>query len=148
MGIKISMDTESIIQTMRGVGRDATDAAFAVLKDEGREIRDLAREYAPIDEGDLEAAIIMQSQKSENQVHVGIDPSAVDKRGVPINSYGAAMHELLAPFGAGLYNLGKRSSAKDAGRGKVGGKFLTRAFRERAGKILGKAAIKVKRIFK
>jgi hypothetical protein len=54
------------------VGKDTTKAAQTAMKAGGKDIRDLARDYAPIDDGDLEKAII--TQVDGKTVFVGIDP--------------------------------------------------------------------------
>lgn len=148
MGLKVDFDVNSIIQTIRLVGRDANDAAYNVLKLEGREIRDLAREYAPIDEGDLEMAIITQPRKGENLVYVGLDPRRLDEHGRSVAAYGTLMHEFQGIGGKGgaHFGLGPRSQRKDAGRGVVGGQFISRAVKERLKHVFSNALIAVKRV--
>jgi hypothetical protein len=152
VGLKVEIDVDSVIATLEAVGRDATKEGFSAIKKGAKEVRDLARDYAPVDGGDLENAIVDQPIASENTVHVGIDPRATDELGRPVAGYGQTMHEFKAvgggslPRGLGLYGLGKRSQAKDAGRNIVGGKFLERAFNELKRKILKDTGLRVKRL--
>lgn len=148
MGLKVEMDSTSIIQTIKLVGKDTTDAVYDQLVIEGKEIRDLARDNAPVDDHDLEKAIIEQHSKEEKTVWVGIDPGAQDQYGKPINNYGAIQHEFLSPYGAGSLQLGEKSQAKAAGGNRVGGKFLSRAFEERANGLMTRIGAVVKRIYR
>jgi hypothetical protein len=153
MGMKVELDVDSIIATMEAIGKDATKAGVQALFEGGKEIQELAREYAPVDDGHLEQSIITMKVPSEYTVHVGIDPRALDEHGRPVNDYGMMMHEFQTigggsvPGGMGIYGLGPKSQAKDGGRGVVGGKFLERAFNELKRKVLQKTGITVKRIF-
>jgi hypothetical protein len=152
MGLKVEFDADSVIATIAGVGRDASREAFNALKEGGKEIRDLAREYAPVDDGDLENAIVSEPVARETTVHVGIDPRATDELGRSVNGYGQMLHEMQTigggsvPAGMGLYGLGPKSQAKDGGRNVVGGKFLERAYQEKVREILRKTGIRVKRL--
>jgi hypothetical protein len=152
MGLRVDFDIDSLIAQLDAVGKDTTKAAQNAMKAGGKDIRDLARDYAPIDDGDLEKAIV--TQVDGKTVFVGIDPRAVDEHGRPVVGYATLMHEYQAigapgplPKASGLYGLGKKSVAKDGGRGIVGGKFLERAFNELARKIVANAAFRVKRVF-
>lgn len=149
MGLKVNFDIASIIYKIEAVGRDATNAAFAALKQGGKDIRDTAREFAPVDDHDLEKAIKEQSTKAEKTVWIGIDPTAYDEHGKSVAEYGAKQHALLeiGGDGRGTLRLGPKSRSKDAGRGIVGGGFMTRAFKHESKTILRKTAIKVKRVY-
>ena len=152
MGLKVLFDADVVVATLEGVGKDASREAFAAMKEGAKEIRDLAREYAPVDDGDLENAIVAEAVPSKNEIYIGIDPRATDEHGRSVESYGTMLHELQTigggslPAGLGLYGLGPKSQAKDAGRGIVGGKFLERAFTELARSIVKKAGFRVKRV--
>jgi hypothetical protein len=149
MGIRVDFDRASIIQTITGIGKDANRAVFDHLKEEAREIRDLARQFAPVDDHDLEKAIKTQMVLSEKTVYIGIDPTIVDEHGKRVAEYGSMLHELLAiGAGGGTMKLGPKSRAKDGGRGVVGGGFLARAFEARKKSIVKNAAVKVKKITK
>lgn len=145
MGLRVEFDSADIVAKLTAVGKDATNAAYGAIKEGGQEIRDQARAYAPVDEHDLEKAIVTQPVKDDLTVYIGIDPRATDERGVQIDFYGLMMHELLAPYGSGRFNLGPKSEAKGAG---VGGKFLQRAFDELLKPIVTKTAFAVKRILR
>jgi len=146
MGLKITMDP--IVANLEAVGRDATDAAYNELVKGAKEMRDLAREMAPVDHGDLEAAIVESHSKGDKAVAVGIDLNAVDEHGTQVAEYGLMQHEGLAPYGSGFYHLGPKSTAKDAGRGIVGGKFIERAVDALKKRVLQSAVFAVKRIYR
>jgi hypothetical protein len=130
------------------MGDTAARRILNVMREEGDKIAELARENAPIDDGDLEEAIeAVETRGGPNGrtvVSVQVDPAAVDAKGVPVIKYARVMHEALAPFGTGAFKLGPASRQKDGGSGRVGGKFMERAMRSRIGEM-GK---KVKQIVK
>lgn len=123
---------------LKQLGEMTVKGVSQVMQNYGDKIRDRAREYAPVDEGDLENAIIKETRlngpnrRSTVSIYVDVSRSA----GVhTVGSYALLMHESLAigldreeALARGyLYGLGPKSKMKDAGRGIVGGKYLTRA---------------------
>lgn len=126
---------------LKQVGETVVKGVSQVMQNYGDKIRDRAREYAPVDEHDLEKAIIKSTnlngpnRRSTVSIYVDISRSA----GVQtVGSYAVLMHERLAiglereeALAQGyLYGIGPKSKLKDAGRGIVGGKFLTRAIND------------------
>lgn len=105
--------------------------AKKVLNVYAKQIMAASQQMAPIDTGDLEAAHDIR-QVSLNQDYTGIDIEVGGYAGGrDVSEYAWIMHELLAPFGAGFYNLGPKSVLKDSTNPPdrpVGGKFLERAF--------------------
>lgn len=138
MASRIEMEGVSeLIAILEQTGEKAKRGVLAQMRKEAKEIQRLAREYAPIDEGNLEESITVEDVEEERDergrftkksVAVFIDFLAAGSNGaLAVGEYAYVMHELLLPYGAGGYNLGKNSVAKDGGRGVVGGRFLERA---------------------
>lgn len=138
MGIeRINFDVGAVAATIQQVGDRAIKHGIEVMRVEAQEIANLAREYAPVDEGDLERAIQVSDNEARDDrnrktVSVGVDPTAPGSGGVArALDYAVKLHELQVPFGVGSIGLGPGSQQKDAGRGVVGGKFMERAVLER-----------------
>lgn len=105
-------------------------------------IQELAQTLAPVDEGDLEEAIVYEKRKEGtiNSFYVGVDEGRPGSNGaVNVGEYAMRMHE------DPTYGLGPKSSDKDLSLGGngdgfnfggvVGSKFLTRAFDKLVPKI-------------
>lgn len=119
------------------------------------EMRNRAREMAPVDVGNLEKSIKYAYRgtqgaggrfvKGGGSYEVFIDGSmpVPERDGKTVGDYAWEMHEHLAPFGA--YKLGPKSLQKDDGRGIVGGKFLERAGEEMRAKIRAELATVITR---
>lgn len=126
------------------VGARAERSVLQVMRTEAEEIARLASDFAPRDDSELDHSIKVGEDRGgingRTRVFIYIDPEATDNKGASIVEYGLIMHEGLAPFGSGAYNLGEGSVVKDGGSGVVGGKFLERAYRKRRGEI-GKKAL-------
>jgi hypothetical protein len=112
---------------------------FMAMLEEAEKIRDLAREFAPVDEYNLVNAIQTDVESRDSsgrfkrkEVTVFVDMNMVNDDGTYVGDYAMLIHEYLQPYGSGDLNLGKKSQLKDAGRRVVGGKFLERAILERA----------------
>ena len=156
MGLRVDFDIDAIVAKMRAVGKDASQAGYTAVKQGSIVMRNAAREYSPVDEGDLEKAIITDNIPSEKTVYLGINQNATDNKGTSIEKYGMIMHEGLFPYGTGgagyvgnpTVNPPTKSTIKDAGRGLVGGKFLERAYRENVKQIIERAGFLVKRVLK
>lgn len=130
MGLEIT-GVKSTLVNLRRTEQRTTKRLLRLMRDSAEDIRDLAREYAPVDEGNLEEAIEVAEGterflgRTRNVELVGVNP---DKLGEGYQRYkyryDIAMHE-------GSYNLGPLSQAKAAANGKqVGPKYLTRAWKE------------------
>lgn len=101
--------------------------------------RDLARKFAPIDDGNLEQAIKVSPEqvgplrdargrfmRTEVEVYIDLDMPIEQRPGKTIGDYAYLQHEHLTPYGP--WQLGERSRAKQAGQyERVGGGFLERA---------------------
>lgn len=117
------------------IGDRAMRGVSTVMIDEGEKIKELAKSNAPVDEGNLEEAIKMEVDRGgihgRTRVSVYIDEAMEAGNNKVVGDYAILMHEGLAPYGSGAYNLGVKSQAKAAGGGDVGGKFMERAIKER-----------------
>jgi hypothetical protein len=146
--VKTNFNPELLAVKLNRLGSEASRKILAAMREEGDNIAAEARANAPHKDGDLEDAIqVVEDRGGANgrvQVTVQVDPSAAGTDGRPVIQYARIMHEALAPYGTGAYQLDAGSLAKDAGSGRVGGKFMERAMRSRIGP-LGK---KVKKIVK
>jgi hypothetical protein len=137
--VKNNFNPELLALKVNRMGDVAARRILGVMREEGDTIAGLARENAPYKDGDLEEAIqVVEDRGGINnrvQVTVQVDPSAIDKEGKPVVEYARVMHEALAPYGTGAFNLDEGSIAKDGGSGKVGGKFMERAMNTRIGEM-------------
>jgi len=120
-------------------GERVTKGIVEQMHKEAKAIQKLAQQYAPLDHGNLEKAIKIaalgggrdgRGRFQRKSFEVFLDMNARGYKGEAISTYAYRMHELLLPYGAGGFNLGKKSRDKDAGRGIVGGRFLERAVDE------------------
>lgn len=130
---------EEALALLYQTGDRVTRGVVGRMRVEAEAIEKLAREYAPIDHGNLEQAIKIETLGGgrdsrgrfvRKAFEVFIDMSATGHHGEPISKYAYEMHELLLPYGAGGFNLGPLSRQKDGDRGVVGGRFLERAVDE------------------
>lgn len=154
---KVEADIDGLVASIIQKGERAVKGVSDVMQASGNRIRNKARAYAPVDEGNLEDAIYKTSQRGANgrtEVTIAIDgdipapqydssgaivKGTADKK---VGDYAAAMHE-------GEYNLGKKSKLKQARLGvRVGRKFLERALNEEREALVAKATAKVKDAFK
>lgn len=125
------IDREIFSARLEQLGERSNRAILQVMREEAEKLADTAKDFAPVDDGHLVDSIeVVEDREGINRrtrISVQMNPDAVDERGHSVAEYGMLIHELLAPFGSGFWNLGKDSRAKDGGRGIVGGKFITRA---------------------
>lgn len=141
----VRVTRRQLILKMEQVGKKAVKGVSDVFQDEGERIRDLARLYAPVDEGDLESAIVKETSRTginrRAVVSVYVDESHVAADGTPLSEYAKLMHNTV-------YQLGPKSLIKETyvGLGKVGTGFLKRAVEERRAAIYEKAANKVQKL--
>lgn len=130
----------STLRELRRTEERTSKALLRHLRHSADDIADLAREYAPVDEGNLEEAIEVAEGtegflgRNRNVELIGVNPGKLGEGfGKYKFRYDVAMHE-------GSYNLGPRSRAKAASNGKqVGPKYLTRAWQDLEDGILAKA---------
>ncbi|WKZ86342.1 hypothetical protein N5B55_05150 [Ralstonia pickettii] len=138
MGIEVS-GVERLRMVLEQAGERAVRGVFKQMVTEAEGVRDLARKFAPVDEGNLEQAIKVQVEGggrdergrfARKSVAVYIDMATPAENGRTVGDYAWEMHEHLTPYGP--LQLGKRSQAKQDGQSEmVGGKFLERAAVER-----------------
>lgn len=138
----MGMTVEGIDEAMAVLyqsGERVTRGLVGKMRHEAEAIQKLAQQYAPLDHGNLEEAIKIETLGGgrdsrgrfvRKAFEVFIDMNARGYKGEPISQYAYEMHELLLPYGAGGFNLGPQSRQKDGGRGVVGGRFLERAVDE------------------
>lgn len=147
------METEIMLAQ---VSETTKRRAVKKLHEKAVEIANLARKYAPIDEGNLEKAIKVfpetigerarneagQFVRHEVFVYVDLDMPVPERPGETVGKYAYTMHEHLTPFGP--LNLGERSAEKQSGqREMVGGKYLERAMNEIGDSVLGEVTLSV-----
>jgi len=134
------------------MGDKVVRRAIDKMRSEAQKLAEKARDYAPVDEGNLENAIKVDDagggrnelgQFSRKSVAVYIDmnmPAARD--GKTVGDYAYDMHEHLEPVGP--KKRGPLSEEKDGGRNVVGGGFLTRAMNDSERDILIGIAAEIK----
>lgn len=130
MGLEIK-GIEALLANLSQTGDRAVRGVSDEIKRGAKKIQDLAREYAPEDEGNLSESIKVEVDRSgingRVQAFVYVDGDAAAEDGT-VGDYALAVHEGVAPYGSGGHGrIGEKSMAKDAGRGVVGGKFMERA---------------------
>jgi hypothetical protein len=123
----------------------------------GQQIQTIAKAMAPLDEGNLEAAIKMHPQsgdfrerdeetgrftKTIVEVYIDMDMEVPQRPGKTVGDYAFEIHEHLTPMGE--LNLGPKSIEKQLNQPnvEVGGGFMTRAgdkVEEGLGKVLVEA---------
>jgi hypothetical protein len=155
----VEAQVNSIIIKLTQRGERAVKGVSDVMQSNGDAIRDLARAYAPVDEGNLEKAIVKNTTYTgvnrRSEIEIGVDTSRAGSGGSgswDLATYANAMHEQQA-IGSTVdlryhFQLGEKSKEKDGGRGVVGGKYLFRAYLERQVKIKEQTYNAVKRAFK
>lgn len=162
--INVKTDIKGIVAQIRQISDRAYRGVSDVMRQEAEVAAELAKNYAPVDEHNLERAIKVRADRTgingryEVDVYVDEDMPAVSHnrngsvtKGTEdktVGEYAAIMHEGLAPYGSGAFNLGPESLRK-AGYGyDVGGKFLTRALDEIEYDLIVKAQSKVREVTK
>jgi len=138
MGVKV----EGVISTGQMLLNLDTTGRKRVLKAlyaQALKVRDLARKFAPVDEGNLEKAIKVRPEqlgpvrdelgrfmRQEIEVYVDAEMEVPERPGKTVGDYAYEIHEHLYPYGP--WNLGPKSQDKQAGQSEmVGGGYLERA---------------------
>lgn len=111
------------------------------------DVQELARKMSPVDMGNLEKAIKIASdteginRRKRFEIYIDEDmPAEGRKVGIKVGKYSVYMHE-------SIYNLGKKSKAKESAVGvKVGRKFLERAGEELTPEIVEKVKAAVAKV--
>lgn len=133
---KVECDTVRLVTNIKQLGDRVKRGISNVMVKEGEKMHELAVSYAPVDKGNLEEAIQLESTRSgvhgRTVVTLFVDESFEATDSKTVGDYLTLIHEGLAPYGSGAFNLGKKSKAKRDAGNDVGGKFLERAVDERA----------------
>jgi hypothetical protein len=139
MGLTVTGLSETVVKLRRTEQR-TSKKLLRHMRSSAIKIRDLAREFAPVDEGNLEEAIVVAESKegfmgrNRSVEMIGVDPSRLGEGYTKYGfRYDIQMHE-------GVYDLGDASKAKANSNGKkVGAKYLSRAWQELEPQITAKA---------
>jgi hypothetical protein len=157
MGVNVQ-GVEELMWMLKRAGNKAAKGALDQMRKEAEDIRDTARRMAPVDEGDLEKAIVTREVgggRSESGrftsksivIEVNGDiPAGVDREGRvrTVGDYAYLMHEHLTPYGH--FRLGPKSQAKQAGQKEiVGGKYLERALEAKQDGLVDRVIERVRR---
>lgn len=135
---------------IKQMGRRAAKHAVEEMRDAADEIVEIARDFAPHDEGKLEAAIKRNKDEERDPqmggrkiVAVWVDPDMEGSgggrnedgeqvSGWKVGMYAMKMHEGLAPYGSGRWNARPGTTNKGP---QAGGKFFERAIDLVKGKV-------------
>ena len=133
MGVKI-IDTMSVGLT--NTLTRTTGATRKVLSDGTEAVVKMARQMAPVDEGNLEEAIKSETTRSGirgrnvHVVYVDEDAEISGRPGKRVGDYALLQHENLEPYGP--WHLGPKSREKQSANPNVvvGGGYIERAAQE------------------
>lgn len=139
----LKFNFQQLEASIRNEAERASKTAAASMRKQAYKIRDLARGFAPIDQGELRDAIEVLTVRSANtkwrNVYVVyVDPDRVNgDAGKVVGDYAMLVERNMAPYGSGTLNgHGFHASAKSLASGpEVGGRFMRRAV-ERAAKTM------------
>ncbi len=136
---RVKCDVKRLSLNINQLGEKAVHHVSDIMRDEGHKIEELAREFAPIDEGNLEEAITYEEDRGginrRLRVRVFVDEDYPGSNGAAtVREYAMIMHERLynPETGDGEMKLGPMSREKAASGALVGGKYMERAYKERA----------------
>jgi hypothetical protein len=150
---RVKFNAAQLEASLQNLADMAAKNASETLRKTAIRIRDLAREYAPVDTGLLESNIEYAAFKDERRrnvfvVYINLD-AVNEKSHKDLGDYAWIMEEELHPFGrqkSRLYfKLGKKSALKAASGRKVGGRFLSRAIQEGTKQMVAEATAAVSR---
>lgn len=129
-----SDELDAIRAVIEQVGLKAVDHAARRMKSEQEKIQQLAMDYVPVDDGDMEKAIKLDEDTSginrRKVFYVYVDPDVEADVG---KSHGVKFTgDYMLWLHESEYDLGDKSKAKAAALGvRVGPKFMERAAAER-----------------
>jgi hypothetical protein len=143
--MSVTVEGTNLGLLLQQMGEKVTRGVFAQMKVEAEKVAQKAREFAPVDHGNLEQAIkvreagggrneLGQFARKSVEVYVDGEMPVPERPGKTVGDYAYEMHEHLTP--AGPLQLGPKSEAKNAGSGQVGGKYMERAGDAVAAEIL------------
>lgn len=155
MGIEVRYNRRQMEAQLFQVGERAEQRVTRVLRKAAIQIRDLARDYAPVKTGLLEQSIdymVVRDSNRRNSFIVFIDMDAYKVVGVrkprvvKLGDYAMKQHTMLRPYGSGELRLGRRSAAKRASGKKVGGRFLIRALDDSLAEVRAMVETEIRKI--
>jgi hypothetical protein len=131
---------ENLTVALEQVGVKAVAGAIVAMRKEAETVAEYAREYAPLDEGNLEKAIkvretgggrneLGQFARKGMEVYVDQSMPVPERPGKTVGDYAYEVHEHMEPTG-GPKKRGPLSEQKDGGRNVVGGGYMTRAAKD------------------
>jgi hypothetical protein len=128
MGVKVKGIAE-LAYKLENMMETSIRGASDILEAGADDIQKLAREMAPVDEGNLEQAIMVEKKRDginrRNTFEVYVDDSLQANGEKTIGDYALIMHE---GRGSIWHDLGKKSQLKNASvSARVGEKYLERA---------------------
>lgn len=147
MGISVT-GVEELKFILQKASAQAPKHVFDQMKREGKKLQTLARAMAPVDVGNLEEAITLETEGGGRDsrgrflakvvaVFIDMNQPVEGRPGHVVGEYAYEMHEHLTP--AGPMKLGKKSQAKQAGQSEtVGGGFMERAGDEIEAGMMGR----------
>lgn len=132
----------SVEEMLINLDREGARRVVRELYQQAIKARDLARKFAPTDDGNLEEAIKVRPDelgikrdvygrfaRTEVEVYIDMDMPIDGRDGKTVGDYAYIQHEWLTPYGP--WKLGQKSLAKQASQSEqVGGGFLERAAQE------------------
>jgi len=151
--MSVSIEGINLGLLIEQVGDKVVRRAIDRMRVEGQKVAQKARDYAPVDEGNLEKAIkvsdtgggrndLGQFTRKSVVIYVDGDMPVPERPGKTVGDYAYDIHEHLEPVGP--KKRGERSEQKDAGRNVVGGAFLTRAMNDSEKAVLNGVAAEIK----
>lgn len=137
MAISLETDINALILILTQTGDYVKKGVASKMLEGGYKMRDKARDYAPVDLGNLEKAIKLEHDRAgihgrrEVTVYVDEGMSVEGREEHTVAEYAMRMHE-------GSYNLGKKSLEKESALGvQVGPKYLERAADDTTAETVG-----------
>lgn len=122
----------TISTQIRQMGKRAAKHGVEFMRDAADEIVEIAKDYAPYDEGKLEEAIERRPEENRDatmggrrMIGIWVNPEMPGSGGEPVGKYAQRVHEDMQPYGD--INRGKGTIAKGP---QAGAKFLERAIED------------------
>ena len=134
MSDRVHCDVNQLLAMITQIGERAVRGVAAAMTEEAHFMAEVAKSYAPVDEGNIERAIKVETDRlgtnTRKRVSIIVDSDVASESGKLVGAYATLIHEGLAPYGSGFYQLGEKSIRKMQAGNNVGGKFLERAVYE------------------
>jgi hypothetical protein len=152
MPLRVKWNPRALEVNLEQIGERARKGMAAKMRVVAIKIRDLARDYAPVDTGLLERSIDYTTTRGVNgrhvfTVYIDLDAPRTNGKG-QLGDYADEMEKQLRPHGrvGKPFFLGPGSVAKAATGKKVGGRFLGRAVEEGTKELFGEMLAEVRRV--